>query len=89
MNKFLITYYPLKPWRAFLCFEMNDEIQNDKKSDAYILYKEYRRGLDRRNAKDGDLFFYNNSSWLMVEADTAFLAIEKFYERMKEEAKKK
>ena len=88
MSKFLITYYPLKPWRSFLCFEMNEKIQEDKNGDAWLMYEEYKRGLEKYKKKEGELFYFNESAWLMVEADTAFLAIERFYDRVREEAKK-
>lgn len=81
MSKFLISFYPIEPWRSFLCFEINKQI--DIGEDAKSLLEEYYRGLKKRGKNEGDLIFFNNSSWQLIEAESVLTAIDKFKENLK------
>lgn len=81
MSKFLISFYPIEPLRSFLCFEINKQI--DMGEDAKSLLEEYYRGLKKRGKNEGDLIFFNNSSWQLIEAESVLTAIDKFKENLK------
>ena len=81
MSRFLISFYPVNPWRSFLCFEINKRI--DIGEDAKSLLEEYYRGLKKHGKNEGDLIFFNNSSWQLIEADSVLTAIDKFKENLK------
>lgn len=81
MSKFLVSFYPIEPYRSLLCCEINNQL--DYGMDAQNLLDEYYRGLERKGLKDGDLLYFNNSSWIMVEAESMFTAIDKFKEQLK------
>lgn len=81
MSKFLISFYPIEPLRSFLCFEINKQI--DIGEDAKSLLEEYYRELKKRGKNEGNLIFFNNSSWQLIEAESVLTAIDKFKENLK------
>ena len=87
MSKFLVTYYGVEPWRSLLCFEINKQL--DIGEDAKSLLEEYERGLKKRGKVMGDFIHFNNSSWQLIEAESALTAIDIFKENLKEESRGK
>ena len=75
MSKFLISFYPIEPWRSFLCCEINNEINT---RDAKELLEEYYRGLEKHGRNEGDFCYLNNSWWQLIEAESIFTAMDKF-----------
>lgn len=80
MSRFLVSFYPIEPWRSILCCEINDKMDT---GDAKNLLEEYYRGLAKHNMNEGDLLYFNNTSWQLIEADSIFTAMDTFRENLK------
>lgn len=80
MSRFLLSFYPIEPWRSLLCCEINDKMGT---GDAKDLLEEYYRGLAKHNMNEGDLLYFNNTTWQLIKAESIFTAIDIFKENLK------
>ena len=71
---FLIEWYPVEPNIWFRVRQMAEQSSVDRD-----VFEEYRERLERRNAKPGEFFGWNNRWWLEVDACTVQEAINKFF----------
>ena len=79
MSRFLLSFYPIDPWRSLLCCEINDKMDT---GDAKDLLEEYYRGLAKHNMNEGDLLMFNNTTWQLIKANSVFEAIDTFKENL-------
>lgn len=87
--RFLVEYYPathdfrihetpvIRPDDTYFC-ELFDRM------DTYAGSRDHYNSKNVLMVKDGDLFCYNNSWWLMIEAKSVQQAINIFWKKMKE-----
>ena len=83
--RFLIEYYP----HDFRIHEAPISEDNVHDSELFARVNTYKMEKERYNSKhdcmveDGDLFSYNNSWWLMIEAKSLRQAINIFWKKAK------
>lgn len=87
--RFLVEYYPVThdfrmhdapiigPDDTYSC-ELLDRMNN------YVMFKDLYNFKNDHPVNDGDIFPYNNSWWLMIEAKSVQQAIRIFWKKMKE-----
>lgn len=82
MSRYLIRWYPVKPWDNLKIVNLD---ALDKNEEAQLAYSEYLDAVDRRGLdKYGKVGF--NNSWLsVIEADNAVLASDIFKQKIEEE----
>lgn len=87
-HRYLIELHPIHPNERLNVYEIDDILNNLNNTyraidEAYARYNLYLFAVLRHYDKDyieNQIIHYNNSSWVVVEADSIRTAINKFWD---------
>ncbi len=87
--KYIIRWYPVKPNDNLEVQNIDASVRVASRQDVQDLIDLYRVQVDLLNglgfdAKDGDILFCNNQTWIMTEAKNAKEALDIFFAKIKE-----